>query len=51
MQFAKFVEVFKDEEDKSKPKPPISLNKKNIVDAFLNIEIILRIYLSMIITN
>ena len=53
-QFSKFVVLFKDEEDKSVSKVLYlyrMLHEKNVIDTFPNIEIMLRIYMSMMVTN
>ena len=54
VQFAKFVEVFKYEENKSRSKPFYFfgiMHRKDIVVTFPNIEIMLRIYLLMMDTK
>ena len=54
VQFAKFTELFKGE-DVSSSSPAHFLygllHEKNVVDTFPNVEILLRIYLSLMVTN
>ena len=54
VQFAKFAEIFKTEGDVSMSTAHhlyTLLHRKNVVDTFPNVEIILRIYLSLMVAN